>query len=124
LQFFSMGHPLWQKIGSVIYLYNCYWALPALSLSGPSPTGLETVIFRSHLRLSSLFVTSFDSQGYNGGILSRLHTGLLVSQFPLSTHRSHTSNKTAQDFAWYMEKRSSGHVSIRLQYKWGWGTPL
>jgi hypothetical protein len=29
----------------------------------------------SHLRLCSLFVASYDSQGYGGGILTRLHTG-------------------------------------------------
>jgi hypothetical protein len=30
----------------------------------------------SHLRLGSLSVASYDSQGYGGGILSRLHTGI------------------------------------------------
>jgi hypothetical protein len=28
--------------------------------------------------LGSLFVASYDSQGYGGGILTRLHTGLKV----------------------------------------------
>jgi hypothetical protein len=32
----------------------------------------------SHLRLSSLSVASYDSQGYGGGILTRLHTGLMI----------------------------------------------
>jgi hypothetical protein len=29
--------------------------------------------------LGSLFVTSYDSQGYGGGIRTRLHTGLIAS---------------------------------------------
>jgi hypothetical protein len=29
-----------------------------------------------HLRLDSLFVASYDSQGYGGGIVSRLHAGV------------------------------------------------
>jgi hypothetical protein len=33
-------------------------------------------ILLSHLRLGSLLVASYDSQGYGGGILTRLHTGL------------------------------------------------
>jgi hypothetical protein len=30
----------------------------------------------SHLRLCSLYVASYDSRDYGGGILTRLHTGL------------------------------------------------
>jgi hypothetical protein len=30
----------------------------------------------SHMRLGSLFVASYDSEGYGGSILTRLHTGL------------------------------------------------
>jgi hypothetical protein len=30
-----------------------------------------------HLRLSSLFVASYDSQDYGGGMLSRLHTDVI-----------------------------------------------
>jgi hypothetical protein len=36
--------------------------------------GLVTVSLLPHLRLGSLSVASYDSQGYGGGILSRLHT--------------------------------------------------
>jgi hypothetical protein len=32
----------------------------------------------SHLRLCSLFVASYDSQGHGGGILTRFHTGSLL----------------------------------------------
>jgi hypothetical protein len=41
--FLDKGHPLWREDGSVIYLYNCFWALPEQSISG------HTVL--SHLRL-------------------------------------------------------------------------
>jgi hypothetical protein len=34
-----------------------------------------TILYR-HLRLCSLYIASYDSQGYGGGILTRLHTGL------------------------------------------------
>jgi hypothetical protein len=40
--FLLAGRPLWREDGSVIHPYNCYWVLPALSLSGPSLTGLVT----------------------------------------------------------------------------------
>jgi hypothetical protein len=39
------------------------------------------LILPSHLRLGSLFV---DSQGYGGGILSRLHTGVFPDSFPIN----------------------------------------
>jgi hypothetical protein len=37
LRFPRMGRPLWREDGSVIRSYKFYWALPELSLSGPSP---------------------------------------------------------------------------------------
>jgi hypothetical protein len=96
-----MEHPLWREEGSVIYLYNCFWALPEQSFSGRSPAELTTIFYR-HIQdslnlegqvpvfisprnrvaqlypraLGSIFVASYDSQGYGGGILTRLHTGL------------------------------------------------
>jgi hypothetical protein len=33
--FLDVGRPLWWEGGSVIYLYNCFWALPEQSISGP-----------------------------------------------------------------------------------------
>jgi hypothetical protein len=36
---------LWREDGSVTYSYRCYWAYPALSLSGQSPTELETISY-------------------------------------------------------------------------------
>jgi hypothetical protein len=56
--------------------------------SFPSPTGLMTIFYDLRFQappgrvsqlqsqaLGSLFVASYDSQGYNGGIRPRLHTG-------------------------------------------------
>jgi hypothetical protein len=84
---------------SLIYLYNL------LSLFGPSPAGLMTTSYclildspnlegqvpvfispRNRMAqlcpraLGSFFVASYDSQGYGGGILTRLHTGFLRFQ--------------------------------------------
>jgi hypothetical protein len=46
----------------------------------------------SHLRLCSLFVASYDSQGYSGGILTRLHKAAIAtkskSKFILLTHEA------------------------------------
>jgi hypothetical protein len=95
----SCGFAVWREDGSVIYC--CCWSSPAHSRSGLSPAGLKTLfycpnswdspnlegqvpVFTSpryrvahlYLRaLGSLSVASYDSQGYGGGILSRLHTG-------------------------------------------------
>jgi hypothetical protein len=88
--------PLWREDGSVIY---CTIA-SGQSLSGPIPAELRpyfTVssetsptrrarspylypprnrVAQLHPRaLGPLFVASYDSQGYDGGILTRLHTG-------------------------------------------------
>jgi hypothetical protein len=43
--FLDVGHPLWWENGSVIYLYNCFWALPEQSLLGRSPTELTTIFY-------------------------------------------------------------------------------
>jgi hypothetical protein len=65
-------HPLWREDGSVIY--NCCWSSPAHSFSGPSPVELATIFYCLRFE-TSIFVTSYDSQGYGGGIRPRLHTG-------------------------------------------------
>jgi hypothetical protein len=39
----SMWRPLWREDGVLIYSYNCYWSLPALSHSGPSTAEHETL---------------------------------------------------------------------------------
>jgi hypothetical protein len=71
----SVGHPLWREDGSVFCM--CRWPLPAQSFSGPSPLGLATVFYCLRFE-TSLFVTSYDSQGHGGGIRPRLHTGRLL----------------------------------------------
>jgi hypothetical protein len=40
--FLDVGHPLWRD-GSVIYLYNCFWALPEQWLLRRSPAELTTI---------------------------------------------------------------------------------
>jgi hypothetical protein len=69
---FDVWRSLWREDGSVVY--NCSWSSPAQSFSGPSPIGLVTIFYclRFH---TSLFVASYDLQGYGGGIRPRLHTG-------------------------------------------------
>jgi hypothetical protein len=50
------------------------WPSPVQSFSGPSPVGLVTIFY--YLRVeTSIFVASYDSQGYCGGIGPRLYTG-------------------------------------------------
>jgi hypothetical protein len=76
-----LWRPLWREDGSVIY---CILA------SGPSPNleGQVSVFISTGNRvaqlytraLGSLFVASYDSQGYGGGILTRLHTGLTSAE--------------------------------------------
>jgi hypothetical protein len=86
-----MLRPLSREDGSVVY--NFCWTSPAQSLSGQSPAGLNTIFYclirdspnlegqvpvfispRNRVArlypqvLGSLFVASYDSQGYGGGI--------------------------------------------------------
>jgi hypothetical protein len=94
-----LGRPPWREDGSVIYSYS------SLPLSGPSPADLMTTFYcliwdspnlevqvpvfispRNSVAqlypraLGSLFVASYDSQGYGGGIITRLHTGLIYGR--------------------------------------------
>jgi hypothetical protein len=82
-------------------LYNCFWALPEHTLGWKSRGTRDHILLSQFLRLpkpgdpgpriyipqgqggpdippalSSLSVVSYVSQGYGGGILTRLHTGL------------------------------------------------
>jgi hypothetical protein len=99
--FVILLRPFWEEDGSVIYCF-C-WPSPAQSRSGLSPARLKTIFYCliwdfSSLEgqvpvfisprnmvvqlypraLGSLSVASYDSQGYGGGILSRLHAGLFL----------------------------------------------
>jgi hypothetical protein len=75
----DMGHSLWWEDAHVVY--NCCWSSPAQSFSGPSPVGLATIIYCLRFE-NSLFVASYDSQGYGGGIRPHLylHTGLTTAR--------------------------------------------
>jgi hypothetical protein len=57
--------------------YNCCLPSQAQSFSGLSPVGLATIFYCLRFE-TSLFVASYDSQGYGGGIRLRLHTGGLL----------------------------------------------
>jgi hypothetical protein len=72
-----VGRSLWRENGAVVY--NCCWPAPTQSFSGPSPVELMTIFYCPRFE-NSLFVASYDSQGYGGNIRPRLHTRL--SQFP------------------------------------------
>jgi hypothetical protein len=63
-----LQHRLWREDGSVIY--DCCCSSPAHSFSGPSPVELATIFYCLRLD-TSLFVASYDSQGYGGGIRPR-----------------------------------------------------
>jgi hypothetical protein len=86
-------HPLWREDGSVVY--NCCWPLPAQWFSGSSPARLMTIFYclrfetPSTWRAKSPYLyppgtgwpsyiprhwVPFSSQGYGGGIRTRLNT--------------------------------------------------
>jgi hypothetical protein len=67
------GRPIWREEGSVVY--NSCWPSPAQSFSGPSPIVLVAIFYCLRFE-TSLFVASYDSQGYGGGIRPHLHTGV------------------------------------------------
>jgi hypothetical protein len=48
------------------------------SFLGPSPVGLADIFYCLRFE-TSLFVASYESQGYGGGIRPRLHTGLATT---------------------------------------------
>jgi hypothetical protein len=74
-------------------IYNCCWSSPAQSFSGPSPVGLATIYYCLGFE-TSLFVTSYDSQGYGGGIRPHLNTGeTWPPHCPLPITSRHGSHK-------------------------------
>jgi hypothetical protein len=91
-----VGRPLWWEDSCVICSAITHWLesrrtrnrilLPHLRL--PQPGGPGPCIYLPkeqggpviHPALNSLSVTSYDLQGYGGGILTRLHTGILSPQ--------------------------------------------
>jgi hypothetical protein len=67
---------LWREDGSVVYNYP--WPSPSQSFSSPNPVGLMTT-FHSLTFETSIFVASYNSQGYGGGIRPRLYTGITAT---------------------------------------------
>jgi hypothetical protein len=63
---------LWREDGCVVY--KCCWPSPAKSFSGPSLVELVTIVYCLRFE-TCLFVATYDSQSYAGGIRSRLPTG-------------------------------------------------
>jgi hypothetical protein len=57
--------------------------LPTHSFSGPSPLGLGTIFYCLRFE-TSVFVASYDSQGYGWNIRPRLHTGTELNWVSLS----------------------------------------
>jgi hypothetical protein len=76
--FVYKGRSLWREDGSVVY--NCCWRSPAQSLPGPSPVGLATIFYCLRFE-TSLFIASYGSQVYDGGIQPRLHTGYYIQKW-------------------------------------------
>jgi hypothetical protein len=68
-----VGCSLWREDASVFCI--CCWPLQEQSSWGPSPLGLATMFYCLRFE-TSLFVISYDSQVYGGGIRPRLHTGI------------------------------------------------
>jgi hypothetical protein len=52
---------------------HCSWTRQRSHFRVPSPVGLMAIIYCFRFEIS-LFVASYDSQGYGGGIRARLHT--------------------------------------------------
>jgi hypothetical protein len=82
------GRSLLREDASVIY--NCSWLPPEQSFSCPSPMGLVTIFYCLRFD-TSLFVASYDSQGYGGGIWPRLHrdSGCCLATIRCDPHRKH-----------------------------------
>jgi hypothetical protein len=74
--FVDAGSSQWREDESVVY--NCCWPLPAQLYSGPSPVGLATIFYCLRFE-TSLFVSTYDSQGYDGGIRFCHHSKVKVN---------------------------------------------
>jgi hypothetical protein len=93
----DVGRSLWREGGSVVY--NFSWPSPGQLFLGPSPVGLVILFYCLRFK-TSLFVASYDSQGYGGGILFCLYTDRSLQlnytdSYILSaptTHRKHSSS--------------------------------
>jgi hypothetical protein len=92
-RFVDVGALPWRVNGSVVY--KCCWPSPAQSFSGPSPVGLATIFYCLRFE-NSLFVASYDWQGWGEGIRPRIHTGSDYKRLSFSAinlwHRLRTEN--------------------------------
>jgi hypothetical protein len=89
--FFDVGRSLWREDGSI--LCNCSWPPPAQPFTGPSPVRLANILYCLRFE-TSLFVASYYSQGYGGGIRPRLHMGYyLFSTEPFFITTLHGPNR-------------------------------
>jgi hypothetical protein len=85
-QIFIIARQLWVCWCGVLSLTRGrVWRLelllvsPAQSFSGPSQVGFATIFYCLRFE-TSLFLASYDSQGYDGGIRPRHHTGDATNQ--------------------------------------------
>jgi hypothetical protein len=64
---------------SVIILYSLIWESPNLEAYAPLFISPRNRVAQLNLReLVSLYAASYDSQGYDGGILTHLHTAVII----------------------------------------------
>jgi hypothetical protein len=82
--FVNLGRPLWREYGSIVYNLHFRVRIPSGSWPSPNLEGQVPVFISPRNRvarlypqaLNSVFVASYDSQGYGGGIRTRLHSGI------------------------------------------------
>jgi hypothetical protein len=131
--FFNLGRPLWREDVSLIYSYNCFWALAEQTLSGSNPAELKTIFYclvwaskspylyprnRGYTELyprelGSLFVASYNSQGSGGVILTRLPSHR-ITYFFLRTSEILPSIYVPLHVFIYRRSRALGNRSEKL----------
>jgi hypothetical protein len=94
--------------------YNCCWPSPAQSFSGPSPVRLVTIFYCLGFE-TSVFVASYDSQNYGGGIRPRLHNSQI-------SHVSPCYNLEATDH--HLKRFPSYILCLSVATKRMFGEPL
>jgi hypothetical protein len=103
--------------------------LPVQSFSGPpSPLELATIFYCLRFE-TSLFVTSYDSQGHGGGIRPRLHTGTDFATAATATlcllgvpNRGHRVEQFSYPLSRKRHSRCAGNVRLRCCEKSVYGT--
>jgi hypothetical protein len=121
-------YPLWREDGSVIYSYNCFWALPEQVTLGSKSCRTHDHILLSHLRLPSTWRARspylypprtgwpsytpghwvpFSSplttrRDYGGSILTRFHTGRMSGAPAAMLHADWLDGMSLED--WHSEQ--------------------